>query len=210
MVATDFQPLSIVENRGFLEYSKIREHIYAIATTIAIAIKRGYFAQTESNIDNTSDIVELSPELVDEGFEASNIQTETTESSKNISEASTGTTEQERSTIISYNRNSHQKRKAIENPASTNSSNVDKVIHFLDKRHSDVKNNYDSIDLTFQGYASSVKKSNRRQTIIKYKIAKIIMEEELAQEAETQTESRPGFSSFFKQFRCFILHINVE
>lgn len=144
------------------------------------------FAQTESNIPTTDDIAE-SPEVVDDGIEA--------ESSENVNEASTGTTVQERSTQISYIRNSRQKRKPVENSSSNNSSNVDKVIHFLNKRHSDVKNNCDSIDLTFQGYASSVKKlSNRRQTMVKYKIAKIIMEEELAQEAETQMESRPGTS----------------
>lgn len=62
----------------------------------------------------------------------------------------------------------------------------------MEKRHSDTR---DSIDLTFQGYTASVKKlSNRRQTIVKYKIAKTIKEEELTQQAETQMESRPGSS----------------
>ncbi|KAL1516208.1 hypothetical protein ABEB36_000127 [Hypothenemus hampei] len=124
------------------------------------------FAQTQSNI--TDDLAE--------------------KSSENVSEAST--IEQERSTKILHNLNSYKKRKAL-----NSSTNVDKVIEFLDKRHSNVKNDCDSIDLIFKGYAASVKKlSNRRQTMIKYKIAKIIMEEELAQEAETPTESRPGTS----------------
>ncbi|KAL1492365.1 hypothetical protein ABEB36_010623 [Hypothenemus hampei] len=145
------------------------------------------FAQTESNISITDNIAK-SPKVVDKEIEACNMQNE---SSENVSEASSGNLEKERSTKIS----SHQKRKAIANPASNNSSNVDKVIDFLTKRHSDVSNNSDSVDLTFQGYAASVKKlSNRRQTLVKYKIAKILMEEELAQEAETQTESRSSRS----------------
>ncbi|CAG9814632.1 unnamed protein product [Phaedon cochleariae] len=158
------------------------------------------FAQTESNIATTDDIAER-PEVVDEGIEASNTQNEATESSDNGNEASTGTTVQEKSAQISYIRNSSQKRKAVEKSTSNNSSNVDKVIHFLDKRHSNVTNTCDSIDLTFQGYAASVKKlSNRRQTIVKYKIAKIIMEEELAEEAETQMDSRPG-TKLIKKWR---------
>lgn len=51
----------------------------------------------------------------------------------------------------------------------------------------------DCIDLTFQGYAASVKNlSKSRQINMKYKIAKMIMEEELAQEMETENQSRPG------------------
>ncbi|KAL1488292.1 hypothetical protein ABEB36_015241 [Hypothenemus hampei] len=134
------------------------------------------FAQTQSNI--TDDLAE-SPKVVDEGIETWNIQNEATESSENVSE--TNTIEQERSTKMLYNLNSYKKRKALGNSASNNSTNVDKVIEFLDKRH--------SLMLKIR-YAASVKKlSNRQQTIIKYKIAKIIMEEELAQEAESPTKS---------------------
>ncbi|KAL1488157.1 hypothetical protein ABEB36_015115 [Hypothenemus hampei] len=129
------------------------------------------FAQTQSNI--TDDLAESS-KIADGGIETWNIQNETTEN------------RQKYYIILIHIR----KRKAL-----NSSTNVDKVIEFLDKRHSNVKNDCDSIDLIFKGYAASVKKlSNRRQTMIKYKIAKIIMEEELAQEAETPTESRPGTS----------------
>ncbi|KAL1489745.1 hypothetical protein ABEB36_013680 [Hypothenemus hampei] len=153
------------------------------------------FAQTQSNI--TGDLAE-SPKVVDERIKTWNIQNDATESSENVSEASS--TEQEKSTKMLYNLNSYKKRKALGNSASSNSPNVDKIIKFLDKRHSNLKNNCDSIDLIFQGYAASVKKlSNRRQTIIKYKIAKITMEEELVQEAETPTETRPD-TNFAKNF----------
>lgn len=57
------------------------------------------FAQTESNIAATDDIAEC-PEVVDEEIEVCNIQNESTESSKIVSGASIGTTEQERSPKI--------------------------------------------------------------------------------------------------------------
>ncbi|XP_044745217.1 uncharacterized protein LOC123307079 [Coccinella septempunctata] len=79
-----------------------------------------------------------------------------------------------------------QKRKRSAVPSET-PSNVEKIISFLDKRHKE----YDSIDLTFQVYAASVKKlSDRRQTMLKFKIAKMIMEEELAQQMEFERENQ--------------------
>lgn len=43
--------------------------------------------------------------------------------------------------------------------------------------------NFDGIDLTFLGYASSIKKlTPRRQSVIKFVVAKLIMREELAQQ----------------------------
>uniref|UniRef100_A0A6P7FY37 Uncharacterized protein LOC114335367 n=1 Tax=Diabrotica virgifera virgifera TaxID=50390 RepID=A0A6P7FY37_DIAVI len=73
-------------------------------------------------------------------------------------------------------------------------SSVDKVISFLNKRHSNCEESADEIDLVFRGYAASVKKlSPQRQTHIKYQIAKLIMEEELSQQAEM----RPGTSNSF-------------
>ncbi|XP_028131407.2 uncharacterized protein LOC114327103 [Diabrotica virgifera virgifera] len=73
-------------------------------------------------------------------------------------------------------------------------SSVDKVISFLNKRHSNCEESADEIDLVFRGYAASVKKlSPQRQTLITYQIAKLIMEEELSQQAEM----RPGTSNSF-------------
>ncbi|XP_017482312.1 PREDICTED: uncharacterized protein LOC108379034 [Rhagoletis zephyria] len=49
---------------------------------------------------------------------------------------------------------------------------------------------FDGIDLTFLGYASSIKKlTPRRQSLIKFAVAKLIMQEELAQQSENQTSS---------------------
>lgn len=54
-----------------------------------------------------------------------------------------------------------------------------------DKKHSEDSNFYDDIDLICLGYAKTIKKFNpKRQSIIKFKIARLIMEEELAQEIE--------------------------
>ncbi|XP_050305347.1 uncharacterized protein LOC126742654 [Anthonomus grandis grandis] len=145
------------------------------------------FAVTDSNIADTN--IGVSEEI-----EASDVQNEATQMTENIlSEAST---DQETSKQIScHNRRPEKKRKSMELPAPKNSSSADKVIKYLNERHSDIKSNCNSIDLTFQGYAASVKRlSNRRQTVIKFKIAKLIMEEELAQEAEAQEQSRPGTS----------------
>uniref|UniRef100_A0A6P7FWV4 Uncharacterized protein LOC114331643 n=1 Tax=Diabrotica virgifera virgifera TaxID=50390 RepID=A0A6P7FWV4_DIAVI len=73
-------------------------------------------------------------------------------------------------------------------------SSVDKVMSFFNKRHSNCEESADEIDLVFRGYAASVKKlSPQRQTLIKYQIAKLIMEEELSQQAEM----RPGTSNSF-------------
>ncbi|XP_067618200.1 uncharacterized protein [Eurosta solidaginis] len=45
--------------------------------------------------------------------------------------------------------------------------------------------NFDGIDLTFLGYASSIKKlSLRRQSLIKFTVAKLIMQQELAEQNE--------------------------
>ncbi|XP_044745535.1 uncharacterized protein LOC123307339 [Coccinella septempunctata] len=87
-------------------------------------------------------------------------------------------------------KNMGQKRKRSD-VATDNSSNIDKVLNYLDKKHCNEQK--DSIDLTFQAYAASVKKLTiRRQTMVKYKIAKLIMKEELAQQLESEKENQPA------------------
>ncbi|XP_028893677.1 uncharacterized protein LOC105208369 [Zeugodacus cucurbitae] len=47
--------------------------------------------------------------------------------------------------------------------------------------------NFDGLDLTFLGYASSIKKlTARRQSLIKFAVAKLIMREELAQQNDNE------------------------
>ncbi|XP_018789425.1 PREDICTED: uncharacterized protein LOC108969268 isoform X1 [Bactrocera latifrons] len=64
---------------------------------------------------------------------------------------------------------------------SITSVDQDKYIDPLGGRY------FDGIDLTFLGYASSIKKlSPRRQSIIKFAVAKLIMREELAQQNDNE------------------------
>ncbi|KAL1492138.1 hypothetical protein ABEB36_012626 [Hypothenemus hampei] len=73
------------------------------------------------------------------------------------------------------------------------------VTNYLERRSTDIQLHYDDIDLIFQGYAASVKRlSVRRRTIIKFKIAKLIMEEELAEQEDMLEQSHPGTSSSIK------------
>lgn len=141
------------------------------------------FAQTYTNV----------PDAIAETPELTNEETETTETSD--SRQSEAKNDEERSSTTGSDRKQAKKRKLIEDPPS-NSSSVEKVIQFLNKKHNEVNNH--PIDLAFQAYAASVKKlSPHRQTLIKYKVAKILMEEELQQLAETQEENRPMTSSSF-------------
>ncbi|KAI4465827.1 madf domain transcription factor [Holotrichia oblita] len=73
-------------------------------------------------------------------------------------------------------------------------SGVDKVISYLDSANKS-RQTKDELDLIFLGYAATVRKLNReRQVTIKYKIAKLLMEEELQQLNETLINSRSSTS----------------
>lgn len=76
---------------------------------------------------------------------------------------------------------------------STSFSNVNlikkrreaEVLNHLENRT--VHRETDEIDCIFMGYAKTVKKfSSKRQTLVKFRIAKLLMEEELQQHAENE------------------------
>lgn len=145
------------------------------------------FAKTDSNITDTTT---QTPEMLNEEAEAWDEFSETPDSLEN----GANNEDEGSSSNISYYSDTtpNKRRKLIEN--QSNSSAVDQIIKYLDKKHNEDNNN--SIDFAFKGYAESVKKmSPRRQTLIKYQIAKLIMEEELKQIAELQEENRPMTSA---------------
>ncbi|XP_018575605.1 uncharacterized protein LOC108914314 [Anoplophora glabripennis] len=146
------------------------------------------FGHTEFNISDLG--AEPSPEAGAEETDTSNVQSEITKIEILPFEINNTQEKHQEKTL-------YTKRKRPEQPKSQTTF-VDKVINFLEKhQHKNTESSPDEIDLMFQGYAASVKKlSIRRQTLVKYKIAKLIMEEELAQqaEAETQAENLAGSS----------------
>lgn len=134
------------------------------------------FAPTESNISETNILPQSSEDV-------------NTENEPSARESSSGQGEPPEN--ITGNKLG-RKRKYNTTPQS---SSVDKIINYLDERHNNIGTQLDEIDLTFQGYAASVKKlSQRRQTIIKFKIAKLIMEEEISEQADIEAQNRPGTS----------------
>ncbi|KAI4455709.1 hypothetical protein MML48_9g00002787 [Holotrichia oblita] len=132
------------------------------------------FAKTHSNIPNA---VAESPEEITRATEEYSEATETPDSLQSEENNNQG-----RSSYCG--RKEKRKRKLTEDPPS-NSSSVEIVIKFFNKKHNEVHN--DAIDFVFQEYGASVEKlSPRCQTLLKYQVAKIIMEAELAQLAATQ------------------------
>lgn len=68
------------------------------------------------------------------------------------------------------------------------------MLNFLDRKRSN-KSHQDEIDLVFQGYSVIVKKlSGRRQIETKFKISKIIMEVEMAEQIEKEANSQQSTS----------------
>lgn len=70
------------------------------------------------------------------------------------------------------------------------SSSVGQILNYLENRP--IENSaYDDVDLLCMGYAKTIKKfSPRRQTVVKFKIAEILMQEELAQQMEDATRAK--------------------
>lgn len=137
------------------------------------------FTKTHSNIPNA---IAGSPEEIAQATEEYSEATETLDSLQSEENNNQG-----RSSY--FERKEKRKRKLIEDCPS-NSSFVETVIKFLNKKPNEVHN--DAIDFVFQGYGASVKKlSPRRQTLVKYQVAKIITEAELAQLADTQGLNQP-------------------
>ncbi|CAH1378441.1 unnamed protein product, partial [Tenebrio molitor] len=82
-------------------------------------------------------------------------------------------------------RNSTTRKRRLEEQTQTPTS-IDKVIAYFDKKPcNNTQAGYDDVDLIFLSYAKTLKKfSPRRQTMTKFKIAQLLMEEELNQQAE--------------------------
>jgi hypothetical protein len=98
-------------------------------------------------------------------------------------------------------RNSTTRKRRLEEQTQTPTS-IDKVIAYFDKKPcNNTQAAYDDVDLIFLSYAKTLKKfSPRRQTMTKFKIAQLLMEEELNQQAEdgyttTTVSVHPGPSS---------------
>jgi hypothetical protein len=98
-------------------------------------------------------------------------------------------------------RNSTTRKRRLEEQTQTPTS-IDKVIAYFDKKPcNNTQAGYDDVDLIFLSYAKTLKKfSPRRQTMTKFKIAQLLMEEELNQQAEdgyttTTVSVHPGPSS---------------
>nr|XP_014097047.2 uncharacterized protein LOC106622412 [Bactrocera oleae] len=76
-----------------------------------------------------------------------------------------------------------------DNEEILHNSTTKSIISIHDEKYLDPLEgrNFDGIDLTFLGYASSIKKlTPRRQSIIKFAVAKLIMREELAQQNDNE------------------------
>lgn len=87
---------------------------------------------------------------------------------------------QDQTTISSDNR----KRKAIEE-INLQTISVNQIPNYSEKRDYDDNFTYDDIDLIFLGYAKTIKKfPPRRQSILKFKFARLIMEEELKDDTD--------------------------
>lgn len=135
------------------------------------------FAKTHSNI---TDI----PLDVGENTTANEAETSSTqEVSSPVTVDPTSVRQDEETTETPHAAGSSgiKKRRVAANPPSTG---VDKIINYLEKQSCRTAQHEerDEIDKLFQGYAASVKKlAPRRQTVIKYRIAQLIMEAELEQ-----------------------------
>lgn len=87
-------------------------------------------------------------------------------------------------------------RKQIHSQESSKPSSVDKVLEYLRSRNVDPCSSLDDMDLIFLGYSKALKKlSPRRQTIAKFKIAEVIMKEELGQQMEDSINATPSLHS---------------
>lgn len=79
------------------------------------------------------------------------------------------------------------------------SSAVEHVISYLDRRRESNESNED-IDIILNGYAKTIKKcSKKRQTLVKYKISKLLMEQELEQIEEDERSSTSSSTVNFPQ-----------
>nr|CAD7579787.1 unnamed protein product [Timema californicum] len=83
----------------------------------------------------------------------------------------------------------NRKRKHHEETLSQPSA-VERVLAYLENKNVDQNFSYEDIDLIFLGYAKTIKKfSPRRQTIVKFKMAQLLMEEELAQQMDDESKN---------------------
>lgn len=130
------------------------------------------FADTESNISLPDDAQENDPaQAEDRAKDQTTVQMETPPPKKKICRTVSARTKEE-----------------------TGQSSVDKVVSYLQSKKLG-QSEHDEIDMVFLGYAKTIKKfTNKRQIITKFRVAKILMEEEL-KNMEEQTTTATHFTS---------------
>lgn len=147
------------------------------------------FADTESNIS--------SPDIQqNDAIDSQELITNNDESSPAVSNMiSQGTSAENLPTAASQTpirKKVRRSSSSVRSKEETEQSSVDKVVGFLKSRKEE---QHDDIDLLFLGYAKTIKKfSKKRQITTKYRVAKIIMEQEM-EEMEEMTNAS-SFSSY--------------
>lgn len=128
------------------------------------------FANTSSNIPESDTLNSPLPDITEQDDKLAGEENTENSSSTHLTEPvveKNATTPCQKKKL---NTTSHQ--------AAPQQSGVDKVLDYISKRSTNMTEQYDHIDKIFLGYAASVKKlSPRRQILIKYNIAKMLMTE---------------------------------
>ncbi|XP_050311572.1 transcription factor Adf-1-like [Anthonomus grandis grandis] len=115
--------------------------------------------------------------------------TETYENSSDVDRSRSSANTTENSTITPHLlKKTAPKRKFVR---ENNESSVSQVLSYLkNKDNNSQGTSYDDLHLLFLGHAKAVKKlSSKRQAVAKYRVAQVIMEEELRDIEETTTGS---------------------
>lgn len=149
------------------------------------------FASTESNISSPDSVVNS------EVAESESILTKENEGTQQAEVISSHLQPgQESSSRPAYHLPSRiRKRKHGGETSPQPSSSVGQILNYLENRS--IENSaYDDVDLLCMGYAKTIKKfSPRRQAVVKFKIAEILMQEELAQQMEDATRANSHCST---------------
>jgi hypothetical protein len=159
------------------------------------------FASTDSNISIQDSLLNSEVDVSESILTQEDEGTQQTEVISSHSHLQPG---QESFPTPAYHLSSHiRKRKHGGETSPQPSSSVGQILNYLENRP--IENSaYDNVDLLCMGYAKTIKKfSPRRQTVVKFKIAEILMQEELAQQIEDATRAkchcstpRPGPSNY--------------
>ncbi|KAL1490109.1 hypothetical protein ABEB36_012850 [Hypothenemus hampei] len=103
----------------------------------------------------------------------------------------------------------NRKRKAgTRSETAPTVTGTDKILSYLEKRSMTAAQQHE-IDKTFLGYAASVKKlSAKRQTLIKFGIAKLIMEHEIEQHTENLGQGASATQNWCRTSYTSDLNVN--